>query len=308
MTKKTDDLDLYSLLEILWREKLVIFFFLISFPILTSLYIKYLIKPTYETSIIAIGVDASIIDQFNINSLAEESLFTTSAPDWLNRVQDNILDMELLYTAFHWAKNGGGSGVDWLVSDQKKELLLVDQWFYENFVPRISVRQATKNTFSLNFISDTYDGGHSISKFILKSAQEKALRQIYEEHLTAVESLLRDTSFSITQTIYVLQVLSTASLNNLDKDYDLTLAAAKAELMDASNLLERIETENNQKLFWQPRIKLAEISKSLPPTTSGDLRHKRFYKTLTSATFFGALLGILVALLFDGFKRRKIID
>ena len=223
-----EEIDLYSIIELLWSNRFVILGAIFLFVAVTVAVLFFnreksnFVRGSYVTSTVTYAPDDVILKKFS-GKIRGKEVLRLDGVGWLISVA-NAIKTELLRDAYEWTTSAGSPVSDWL-STNLKNSLSDDQQFDEFLkrvavapvVPRIGTKLDDQKTardkiqpkLILTFISDTPVSGAEISQNIIKLAQERAFEMLKAEYVNNIYSLLDEEDaeiFSQAEKLYVARI------------------------------------------------------------------------------------------------------
>ncbi len=316
MTNSTsieDDIDLFALLEILWARKAIVIFVTTVFFCIAVLYFFLLKEKQFVTTTIAIAPDAASIDSYHLNIksdymlgdspneiLASTDTLGISPQIWLQRLDHEIKNPKLLYEALQWARDPSNAAFDWR---QEKQNTNDEQVNYEDFRNRISTRIENQE-LKLLFVTDNIDTGLLISKHILKTAQAETFRKLQANYLQLLARYFEATNLRVAETWYTLSALNKNPPDILS-DYNSTkLTNLATDLGVLSGTLKEAAEKTLRGTLVKPVSSITELSIILPSFSADKSLGSNVFKHIASSTIAGFIIGILAALVSNGFEQR----
>ena len=300
---KSSEIDLYELLEDLWKRRLTILISILVCIATSILYFQATERPQYYVTTTFIGPDDDLVEKLSFSS-NNTKVFGVRSEKWLTMVAQEINNASLLNEAFNWALNESESGANWLDSTEQA---VHSRDFYNNFRNRIQT-VINGNELKLLFIADKPHTGREISSYIAAAAQGKALQKLQTYHLARIADYIADTNRQIAEIWYTFAILAEEPAPILQEFNPNRLANVTKELSD----LQRILKEQSSRFLKEEQLQITEIIKELvsfiPPVTSAKPINTGKSRHIATSGFLGLLFGIILSIVIEGFHSRRTGD
>lgn len=174
-----NEIDLFSLLEIVWQKRVLVLAFPITFCVLISVYSWHTKPPSqYVTSTVSISPSASFLRRFAIDHPSMRVDVTSE--DWLNSLEFHLSNANVLYSVLESSEQDGEDLLDWIRPSIVSELT-TDQLIFEIIGPRINLKNDDQR-LTLQVITDFPNTGISFSTHVLKNAQSLVIKELGETY------------------------------------------------------------------------------------------------------------------------------
>ena len=309
---KQGDIDIFDLLEVIWRQRIIIITITLFFSVSTIFYFWFSTKIFYEVRSVATVFGLSSLRQYEIgsrlsslNELTAKKMPRVLGVDfysWLDRIAYEITNPVIHQETISWAKNNRPESLNWLTETRNYS----DYEIQQQILSRLSANKQDNNLHII-FKTDRPNSGALFLDFLVKKAHQQAYERLESDYIATLSTHIDNTSIQLAEAwtlIAFLEELPPKSLPDYDSE---DLEDAQEILASVAKSLKTLSEIHLARAHKKPNTKLDEISSVLPSITSDEpvtsfLDKKR---EMATATLLGFLFSVFLVLIINGFEQRR---